>query len=77
MTDTTPARLDLGREFAASDLPVSGLSAGGACVALGSLGVTATSVLYALSPPAAALPAQPFDQAAALAGALAGQSSMH
>ena len=77
MTDITPATLDLGREFTASDLPVSNLSAGGACVALGSLGVTATSVLYALSPPAAALPAQPFDQAAALAGALAGQSSMH
>jgi hypothetical protein len=76
MTDTTPARLDLGREYAASDVPVSNLSAGGACVALGSLGVTATSVLYALSPPAAALPAQPFDQAAALAGAVAGARTM-
>ncbi|MGD0850777.1 hypothetical protein [Bradyrhizobium sp.] len=76
MTDSAPARLDLGREFAGRDIRVSNLTAGGACVALGSLGVTATSVLYALSPPAAALPAQPFDQAAALAGAVAGQSIM-
>jgi hypothetical protein len=49
---------------------------GGAMLALGSLGVAVTSVLYALSPPAAALPAQPFDQALALAGALAGARSM-
>jgi hypothetical protein len=52
------------------------LRVGGAAVALGSLGVTATSVLYALSPPAAALPAQPFDQASALAGAIAGARTM-
>jgi hypothetical protein len=54
----------------------SSLTAGGAAVALGSLGVTATSVFYALSPPAAALPAQPFDQALALAGAIAGARTM-
>lgn len=76
MTDTVSARLDLGRELAGRDIPVSNLTAGGACVALGSFGVAVTSVLYALSPPAAALPAQPFDQAAALAGAVAGQSIM-
>jgi hypothetical protein len=54
----------------------SSLTVGGAAVALGSLGVTATSVFYALSPPAAALPAQPFDQALALAGAIAGARTM-
>ena len=51
-----------------ANLPV--LSAGGAALALGSFGVTVTSVLYALSPPAAALPSYPLDQA--LAGARAG-----
>jgi hypothetical protein len=35
-----------------------------------------TSVLYALSPPAVALPAQPFDQALALAGAVAGTPTL-
>jgi hypothetical protein len=72
MTDV-PARVDLG--LAMDDGEVgSNLTAGGAAVALGSLGVTATSVLYALSPPAAALPTQPFDQA--LAGAVAGARTM-
>jgi hypothetical protein len=65
------ATLDL-REMRAREAAASGLRAGGAAVALGSLGVTATSVLYALSPPAAALPAQPFDQISALAGAASG-----
>jgi hypothetical protein len=64
--------LDLGE----IEARISNLRAGGAAVALGSLGVTATSVLYALSPPAAALPAQPFDQALALAGAIAGARTM-
>jgi hypothetical protein len=74
MTDV-PARVDLG--LAMDDGEVgSNLTAGGAAVALGSLGVTATSVLYALSPPAAALPTQPFDQALALAGAVAGARTM-
>jgi hypothetical protein len=75
MTDTSPATLALGviREW---DVKVSNLTAGGAAVALGSLGVTATSVLYALSPPAAALPAQPFDHALAQAGAVAGARTM-
>jgi hypothetical protein len=75
MTDASPAALALGptRE---RDVRVSNLTAGGAAVALGSLGVTVTSVLYALSPPAAALPAQPFDHALALAGAVAGARTM-
>ena len=72
MTEAGPARLDLGE----TEARVSNLRAGGAAVALGSFGVTATSVLYALSPPAAALPAQPFDQALALAGAVAGARTM-
>jgi hypothetical protein len=70
-----PARLDPGAA-AQADSGVSNLTAGGAAVALGSLGVMATSVLYAISPPAAALPAQPFDQASALAGAAAGERTM-
>ena len=54
------------------DTRISNLTVGGAAVALGSLCVVVTSVLYALSPPAAALPTQPFDLASALAGAVAG-----
>jgi hypothetical protein len=75
MTDASSATFALGatRERQAR---VSNLAAGGAAVALGSLGVTATGVLYALSPPAAALPAQPFDDALALAGAVAGARTM-
>ncbi len=72
MTEAGPARLDLGE----TEARVSNLRAGGAAVALGSFGVTVTSALYALSPPAAALPAQPFDQALALAGAVAGTRTM-
>jgi hypothetical protein len=75
MTEASPATLDL-RETGAKDVRVSNLTAGGTALALGSLGVTAASVLYALSPPAAALPAQPFDQASALAGAVAGARTM-
>lgn len=55
---------------------ISSLAAAGAATALGSLGIVATSVLYALSPPAAALPAQPFDHGLALAGAIAGTRTM-
>ena len=47
------------------DTRISNLTVGGAAVALGSLCVVVTSVLYALSPPAAALPTQPFDLASA------------
>ena len=72
MTEVGPARLDLGE----TEARVSNLRAGGAAVVLGSFGVTVTSALYALSPPAAALPAQPFDQALALAGAVAGTRTM-
>jgi len=72
MTEAGRVTLDLGQ----IEARVSNLRAGGAAVALGSFGVTATSVLYALSPPAAALPAQPFDQALALAGAVAGARTM-
>ena len=75
MTDASPATLALG-EIGKRDVGVSNLTAGGAAVALGSLGVAATSVLYALSPSAAALPAQPFDHALALAGAVAGARTM-
>jgi hypothetical protein len=86
MMDATSATPDLGRELSpgqlrasnlgVSNLGVSNLGVGGAAVALGALGVTVTSVLYALSPPAAALPAQPFDHALALAGAVAGARTM-
>lgn len=58
------------------EVRVSNLTTGGAAVALGALGVTVASVLYALSPPAAALPAQPFDNALALAGAVDGARTM-
>jgi hypothetical protein len=75
MTDASPAALALGA-IRESDVEVSNLAAGGAAVALGALGVTVTSMLYALSPPAAALPAQPFDYALALAGAVAGARTM-
>ena len=50
------------------------LTVGGAALALGAFGVAVTSVLYALSPPAAALPAYPLDQA--LAGAIAGARTL-
>jgi hypothetical protein len=75
MTDASPATLALG-DIGKRDVGVSNLTAGGAAVALGSLGVAVTSVLYALSPPAAALPAQPFDHVLALAGAVAGARTM-
>jgi len=73
MTDSRSATFDL-REMGV--VRISNLTAAGAALALGSLGVTVTSALYALSPLAAALPAQPFDQAAALAGAVAGARTM-
>jgi hypothetical protein len=72
---TSSATLDV-REIGSREAGVSNLRAGGAAVALGSLGVTATSALYALSPPAAALPAQPFDRISALAGAVSGARTM-
>jgi hypothetical protein len=72
---TSSTTLDV-REMGFRDAGISTLRVGGAAVALGSLGVTATGVLYALSPPAAALPAQPFGQASALAGAIAGARTM-
>jgi len=75
MTDA-PATVDPGRAIKDGRQVISNLTAGGAAVALGALGVTATSVFYALSPPAAAQPAQPFDQALALAGAVAGARTM-
>ena len=60
MTYASPA-IDLRATKADRDPGV--LTAGGAALALGSIGVTVTSVLYALSPPAAALPAYPLDLA--------------
>jgi hypothetical protein len=53
------------------------LAVGGLATALGSLGVTITSALYALSPPAAATPMQPFDQPRALAAAVSGAATLH
>lgn len=76
MTYASPATVGLGHAKAEAARSGSILPAGGAALALGSLGVTVTSVLYALSPPAAALPAQPFDFALSLAGAAAGARTM-
>ena len=64
--------IDIGITDSDRGTPV--LVVGGAALALGSLGVVATSVLYALSPPAAALPAYPLDQA--IAGARAGATTL-
>jgi len=74
MTYASPATIDLGRKQAESDRNASILTVAGAALALGSLGVTMTSLLYALSPPAATLPGQPLDQA--LAGAITGARTM-
>jgi hypothetical protein len=54
----------------------SPLVVGGWATALGSLGVAATSVLYALSSPATVSP-QLLDRAQALAGAISGAATMH
>ncbi|MEJ0026808.1 MAG: hypothetical protein WDN01_12340 [Rhizomicrobium sp.] len=53
------------------------IRAGGVVLALGAAGVVATSVLYGVSPPAAAMPLVPADLAAALAGAIRGATTMH
>ena len=76
MTSVSPATADLKRAAMRRERGFSPLEVAGAMLALGSFGVTVTSVLYALSPPAAALPAQPFDSALALAGAVAGARTM-
>jgi hypothetical protein len=65
------------RSSSASSAGDAVLHFGGAAIALGSLGVVISSIFYALSPAAAALPAQPFNEAAALAGAVSGASVMH
>src|SRR4030095_5411339 len=65
--------IDLGA--AKADRNPGVLTPGGAAPALGAICVTVTSVLYALSPPAAALPAYPLDLA--LAGARSGASTLH
>lgn len=70
MIQVGATQADLIDENAAPDGSASPLAVGGGLLALGSLGVTITSLFYALSPPAAALPAKPFDQASALAGAI-------
>ncbi len=57
LTDSAPPR--------ARDLRVAGL-----LVALGAAGVVVTSAFYAVSNPAAGLPAQPFDATAAMTGAV-------
>jgi hypothetical protein len=49
---------------------------GGALLSLGSLGVVATSVCYAMSPPAAAMPQAMIDLAAAADGAIKGAATM-
>jgi hypothetical protein len=76
MTYASPATVGLGRAKAETSGSGSILTAGGTALVLGSLGVAVTSVLYALSPPAAALPAQPLDFALSLAGAVAGARTM-
>ncbi|CAN7507873.1 hypothetical protein LJR130_003515 [Variovorax sp. LjRoot130] len=48
----------------------------GWAMAAGALGVLVTSLFYVLSPRAGAMPVQPFDLAAALAGAAAGAATM-
>lgn len=50
---------------------------GGVFIAAGSLGVVATSILYGISPPAAAMPAVALDLGAAARGAVAGATTMH
>jgi hypothetical protein len=72
MTYASPA---IGLRATKADRNPGVLTAGGVALALGSIGVTVTSVLYALSPPAAALPAYPLDLA--LAGARSGASILH
>ena len=72
MTYASPA---IGLGAAKADRNPGALTAGGVALALGSIGVTVTSVLYALSPPAAALPAYPLDLA--FAGARSGASILH
>lgn len=71
MTTATPA-IDIRTHATAAD--PSALTVGGIALALGSLGVVVTSALYALSPPAAALPGFQLDQA--LAGAIAGARTL-
>jgi hypothetical protein len=76
MTYADPAA-NLSAVEAGTGRPISNHAAAGVAVALGSFGVFITSVLYALSPPSAALPAQPFDQSLAHTGAIAGARIMH
>jgi hypothetical protein len=52
------------------------LTVGGMATALGSLGVIVTTAFYALSPPAAAMPKQPFELITALEGTVAGAATM-
>jgi hypothetical protein len=49
---------------------------GGGAIALGAAGIVATSVLYGMSPPAAALPVQPLDLTAAVEGTIRGAGTM-
>jgi hypothetical protein len=49
---------------------------GGGLLALGALGVVATSILYGMSPPAAAMPQATLDLAAVTAGAVNGAATM-
>lgn len=52
------------------------LQAGGISMTVGWLGVLTTTAFYAASPPAAAMPHQPFNLGAALEGAAAGAATM-
>jgi hypothetical protein len=64
----------------ANEAPVGGgnrvLEIGGISMTLGWIGVLATTAFYAASPPAAAMPHQPFQLGAALEGATAGAATM-
>lgn len=57
-------------------MPMPAARLGGAAIAIGGAGVIATSVLYSMSPPAAALPLVPLDLVAAAEGAVRGELTM-
>jgi len=70
------ATMETGSKSAETHDGWSNISVGGWAVAMGAVGVTATSIFYAVSPRAAALP-QPFDGVHALIGAIDGAATLH
>lgn len=63
-------------ETASAQAGAAPTAVAGGAIALGALGVLATSLFYFLSPRAGAMPVQPLDLAAAQAGAVAGTATM-